>query len=159
MTLTFIQTPIRRYTFQSLKIKKWVESKVTGDVLNLFAGKVKLNCDETRNDIDPNMISEYHKDALDFVVDCKNAFDVVILDPPYSYRKGMELYRGNYVSKFRRLADEMPRIVKDLGCVISFGYHTTFIGERRGFKLEELCIFGHSGAQHATIAIIERKMR
>ena len=72
------------------------------------------------------------------------------------------------VSKIQ--ADEISSIIKErinnfelsvdineTGKVISFGYHTTFLGKKRGFELEEVCIFGHSGAQHATIAIVENK--
>ena len=49
--LTLINTNLRRYTFQSPKIRKWVEERSKGKVLNLFAGITKLNLDETRNDV------------------------------------------------------------------------------------------------------------
>jgi predicted membrane-bound spermidine synthase len=157
MKLTLINTNLRRYTFDSPKIKKWVEDRAKGKVLNLFAGKNKLNLDEIRNDIDKTMVADYHKDALDFVKGCKEKFDTIILDPPYAYRKAMEMYNGNYSSKFKQLADEIPRILKKDGIVISFGYHSTFLGKKRGFKLNELCVFAHGGSQHCTIGIIEDK--
>jgi len=31
------------------------------------------------------------------------------------------------------------------------------MGNVRNYELEELCVFGHGGAQHCTIAIIEKK--
>jgi tRNA G10 N-methylase Trm11 len=157
MKLTLINTNLRRYTFDSPKIKKWVEDRAKGKVLNLFAGKNKLNLDEIRNDIDKTMIADFHKDAVDFVKECKGKFDTIILDPPYAYRKAMEMYNGNYSSKFKQLADEIPRILKKDGIVISFGYHSTFLGKKRGFKLNELCVFAHGGSQHCTIGIIEDK--
>jgi tRNA G10 N-methylase Trm11 len=157
MKLTLINTNLRRYTFDSPKIKKWVEDRAKGKVLNLFAGKNKLNLNEVRNDIDKTMVADYHKDALDFVKECKKKFDTIILDPPYAYRKAMEMYNGNYSSKFKQLADEIPRILKKDGIVISFGYHSTFLGKKRGFKLNELCVFAHGGSQHCTIGIIEDK--
>jgi hypothetical protein len=67
----------------------------------------------------------------------------------------MEMYRGHYTSRFKLIADEIPQILKEDGKVISFGYHTTFMGKKRGFQLDKLCVFAHSGAQHATIGIIE----
>lgn len=43
--LTLINTNLRRYTFESPKIRQWVESKSNGKVLNLFAGTTKLKND------------------------------------------------------------------------------------------------------------------
>jgi tRNA G10 N-methylase Trm11 len=157
MTLELINTNLRRYTFESPKIKKWVEENSSGKCLNLFAGKTKLNLDEVRNDIDQSMLADYHLDALKFVKQCNDKFDTIILDPPYAYRKAMEMYKGNYTSKFKLIADEITRLLKNNGKVISFGYHTTFMGKKRGFELERLCVFAHGGAQHATIGIIEVK--
>lgn len=157
MMLELINTNLRRYTFESPKIKKWVEENSSGKCLNLFAGKTKLNLDEVRNDIDQSMLSDYHLDALKFVKQCNDKFDTIILDPPYAYRKAMEMYKGNYTSKFKLIADEITRLLKNNGKVISFGYHTTFMGKKRGFELEKLCVFAHGGAQHATIGIIEVK--
>lgn len=155
MKLELINTNLRRYTFESPKIKKWVEGNSSGKCLNLFAGKTKLNLDEVRNDIDKDMLADYHLDALEFMKQCEDKFDTIILDPPYAYRKAMEMYKGNYMSKFKLIAEEIPMLLKKDGRVISFGYHTTFMGKKRGFELKKLCIFAHGGAQHATIGIIE----
>jgi len=76
-----------------------------------------------------------------------------------SYRKSIEMYKGNYTSKFKLIADELPRILKPKGIVISLGYHSTFLGKVRGFEKQELCVFGHSGSQHCTIAIIEQRIK
>ena len=153
---TLIRTNLRRYTFESPKIKEWVESRAEGNVLNLFAGRTLLNLNEVRNDVDESMNAIHHKDALDFVKEWNGEkFDTIILDPPYAYRKSMEMYNGNYTSKFKLIADNISRILKEGGQVISFGYHSTFMGTKRGFKLKELCVFAHGGAQHCTIGIIE----
>ena len=58
-------------------------------------------------------------------------FDTVILDPPYSYRKSMEMYNGNLNSKFKLIADNLPRIVTLTARIISFGYHSSFFGLTR----------------------------
>jgi len=159
MVLELINTNLRRQTFESPKIKEWVESNCSGRVLNLFAGKTKLSVDELRNDIDEAAIANYRYDALDFVLYAKNElgelFDTVILDPPYSYRKSMEMYNGNLNSRFKLIADNLPFILRPTAKVISFGYHSTFLGKKRGYVLEKMCVFAHGGAQHCTIAIIE----
>jgi len=156
--LSLINTNLRRYTFESPKIKEWVEDRSRGFVLNLFAGKTKLNLNEFRNDINPDMPALTHMDAVDFAKKYKGRkFDTIICDPPYSYRKSMEMYEGKYASNFRMLSDLLPFILKETGIIISFGYHSTFLGKVRGFKLKELCIFAHGGAQHCTIGIIEER--
>ena len=157
ITLELINTNLRRYTFESPKIKKWVEQNSQGKVLNLFSGKTKLNLDEVRNDINKDFLAEYHKDAVDFVMEWKgDKFDTIILDPPYAYRKAMEMYDGNYTSRFKMLADIIPKILSDKGVVISFGYHSTFLSKKRNAELKKLCVFAHGGAQHCTIGIIEK---
>ena len=154
--LTLINTNLRRHTFESPKIKEWVESRSFGKVLNLFAGKTKLNLDEVRNDVDEEMNADFHTDALDFVRKWKgHEFDTIICDPPYSIRKSMEMYKGNLNSRFKLIADNAPRILSNDGVIISFGYHSSFLGKVRNFKLKELCVFAHGGAQHCTIGIVE----
>ena len=158
MELELINTNLRRYTFESPKIKKWVEENSNGKCLNLFAGKTKLNINEVRNDIDDIALKDYQMDALDFVkyaIKENMSFDTIILDPPYAYRKAMEMYNGNYTSKFKQIADLVLEILNKDGKVISFGYHSTFLGKKRNTKLVKLCVFAHGGAQHCTIGIIE----
>ncbi len=156
--ISLIRTSLRRYTFESKKIMNWVLSNSRGQVLNLFAGKTILGLGEIRVDLDCALNPDFAVDALDFVTTYKgNKFDTIIIDPPYSYRKSMELYKGNYSSRFKRLADVIPSILLKNGVVISFGYHSTFLSRTRGFNLYKLCVFAHGGAQHCTIGIIEKK--
>ena len=157
-TTEIIRTRIRKYTFESTKIKQWVESNSAGKVLNLFAGSTLLDLEEVRNDLNPEANADYNLDAVDFVKSWEGEkFDTIILDPPYNYRKAMELYQGRYSSRFKILADLIPEILNPNGKVISFGYHSTFLGKGRGFNLDHLCVFAHGGAQHCTIGIIESR--
>lgn len=156
--LELINTNLKRYTFECPKIKKWVEDNSYWKCLNLFAWITKLNLDEVRNDIDEKALAEYHKDAVDFVSEWKwEKFDTIILDPPYAYRKAMEMYQGNYTSRFKLLADNIGIILNDWWSIISFGYHSTFMGKKRWYWLHKLCVFAHWGSQHCTIGIIEKQ--
>ena len=108
--LEIIHTNLRRYTFESPKIKKWVERNSYGKVLNLFAGKTLLALDEIRNDIDEQeAVADYHMDCVDFVQKWHEQrctkYHTIILDPPYALRKAMEMYNGNYTSRFKMLAE------------------------------------------------------
>lgn len=161
MKLEYFVTPINRYTFQSKKIKRFVEKWCNGKILNLFAGKTSLNVNEVRVDISDEFKPDYCMEALDFIIywktNFKVKFDTIILDPPYSYRKAMESYNGNYVSSFRKLKNELNEIINDGGLVISFGYDSTGMSRIRGYRKLAIALFNHKGAHHDTIAIVEQK--
>jgi 23S rRNA G2069 N7-methylase RlmK/C1962 C5-methylase RlmI len=160
MKFTYMKTPLRRYTFENRRIREWVEQHVEGDVLNLFAGKTFLNCREVRNDLREEMPAHYHMDALELVKGWDGKpFDTVILDPPYAYRKSMTKYDGAVSSPFNKVKDEIVRILSVEGIVITFGYHSNVMGEKRGFQQDHLLVMSHGGAIHDTIAIIERKVK
>lgn len=159
-----MKTQLLIYTFENSKIREWVEENVEGRVLNLFAGKTKLNCDEVRNDIRKEMPADYYKDALDFVFFWKEnhsqePFDTVLLDPPYSYRKSMTKYEGAVSSPFNQIKNGLLDIVTGRGIVITFGHHSVVMGEKRGFVQEHLLLMSHGGAIHDTMAVIERSRR
>jgi len=159
MRLTYLKTPLNKYTFKSPKIKTWVESHCYNKrVLNLFAGQTILNnCIEVRNDSDQSMIADYHLDALDFVKQWyKEPFDIIVLDPPYSYRKSMEFYNGHKASRFNQLKDCITAILTPHGEVITFGYQSVSMGNSRGFEQKEILLMSHGGAIHDTIAVLEQ---
>lgn len=160
MKMNHMKTPIHRYTFKSKKLRQWVEENVEGKVLNLFAGQVKLECNEVRNDIDEAMLAHHHLDAVEF---CRQwfgeKFNTIILDPPYSYRKSMEKYNGKVMSPFNLLKDEILRILNSGGIVMTFGYHSVSMGTLRGFVQEHILVISHGGAIHDTIAVIERRIK
>lgn len=158
MKFTYMKTPLYRYTFKNKKIRKWVEEHVEGRVLNLFAGKYRLQCDEVRNDVRVDMPADYHMDALDFVKRFDGPkFNTILLDPPYAYRKSMEMYDGAVSSPFQAIKNNLERIIKPHGLVITFGYHSNVMGKNRGYVQEHILLMSHGGAIHDTIAVIERK--
>ena len=149
--------PLHRYTFSVRPMRIWVESRCENRVLNLFAGQTLLNVGETRNDLDPAMPADYHLDALQFLRSWQGEkFNTILLDPPYAYRKSMEMYKGMVCSPFRQLKDEIPRCLAPNGIVITFGYHSVVMGAARNFTTERLALFSHGGAIHDTIACVER---
>lgn len=153
-----MRTPLYRYTFKNNNVRKWVEQHVEGLVLNLFAGKYHLNCKEIRNDIREDMPADYHMDALEFVKQWENGlFNTIILDPPYAYRKSMEMYDGAVSSSFNQVKNHIKNILAPNGITITFGYHSNSMGKTRGFKQEHILLMSHGGAIHDTIAVIERK--
>lgn len=151
------QCPLHRYTFSVKPVRFWVEGVCEGRVLNLFAGPTSLNVDEIRNDLDDSMPADFHEDALNFLRKWHGGkFNTILLDPPYAYRKSMELYKGMVCSPFRQLKEEILHCLKPGGLVITFGYHSVVMGKHRQFNLERIALFSHGGAIHDTIATVER---
>ena len=162
---SYMKQPLNKYTFKAPQVKKWIEEHCKDKlVLNLFAGPTRLlGCTEITNDLDESFGTMHNSDALDLVIrwirtNPKYEVDVIILDPPYSYRKSMELYNGHRNSRFKRLLDIIPIILKPYGKVITFGYHASVMGKNRGFRVKEILIVYHSGAQHSTLATVEERI-
>ena len=158
MILTYLKVPLNKYTFSVKPIREWVTSRSNGEVLNLFAGKTKLDLNELRIDSDPTMNADIYSDAYDFVFNTNKTFDTVILDPPYAYRKSMEMYNGNKMSRLNALKDSLYNKTNTNGLIITFGYHSVSMGTNRGFEQVEILLMSHGGAIHDTIAVVERKI-
>jgi len=155
MKIDYIKCPLNTYTFSVKPIREWVERECKGYVLNLFAGKTKLSINEYRVDMDKTMKADNYMDAYDYVKKCDKKFDTILLDPPYSYRKSMEMYNGHKSSRFNALKNILPRILNKNGKVITFGYHSVSMGKNRGFIQEKILLISHGGGIHDTIAVIE----
>lgn len=160
MEFTYLTQPPKRYTFEQPKLKLWTEERCVGKVLNLFAGKVKLNVDEVRVDIDPEMNPDYLMDSYDFVLMAKDRqmfFDTIILDPPYNLRKAREKYNGRYIGSFTKIKNELSYLQKPSGIIITYGYDTVGMSKSRGYTKIEVCIVCHNGDHNDTLVIMEKK--
>jgi len=163
MIFTYLKQPLNKYTFHAPKTKAWVEQQCEGQItLNLFGGPTRLTgCMEISNDLNTELGTTYHMDALDCIrMLAKQGKKVkrVLLDPPYSYRKSMEHYKGNLNSRFKQILDVIPDVLEQDGWVITFGYHSSVMSGKRGFRIREVCIISHGGAQHDTIATVEERI-
>lgn len=163
ISFTYLLQPPKRYTFEQLRLKKWVEKWCVGTVLNLFAGKVYLNVDkEARVDIDPQMPADVHMDAYKFVTAWKDRngkkFGTIVLDPPYGLRKAKEKYGGRYVGSMAKIMDVLPEILVPGGHVISLGRNSVGMSRSRGFEKLAICLVCHSGDHGDTICVVERKI-
>jgi len=158
LNFTYMAQPPRRYTFQQPKLRAWVEWWCKGSVLNLFCGTTKLNVDEVRVDLDPDVNPDYCTDAYEIVMFCVEngiAFDTLVLDPPNNYRKAKEKYGDRWMGPLVRIRNELPKIMNDGGRVIGFGYGSVGMGKVRGFEKIALCLVCHNGEYNDTIGLVE----
>ena len=151
----YLSQPPCRYTFEMPELKLWTESMCKGKVLNLFAGKTKMDVDEFRVDIDKEMPADHYGDAYEFLNSTNLKFNTAILDPPYNLRKSREKYQGRYIGSFTKIKNALPRVLLPGATVISFGYDTTGMSVGRGFIKTAICLVCHNGDHNDTICLVE----
>jgi len=156
MKFKYLLQPPRKWTFEQPKLRKWIEEHCEGKVLNLFAGKTKLNIDEYRVDSNNEFNPDLVIDALKFLKTTNMKFDTIILDPPYSLRKSYEKYQGHYIgSKWTQIRRAIPRVCKNNTRVISLGYNSQGMSKTLGFKKVAICLVCHNGDHNDTIVTVE----
>jgi hypothetical protein len=154
-------------TFSIKCISKLIHKYLKSDMLSIdpFANKNKIA--KITNDLNTEFDTDYHLDALDFLKQFEdNSIDFVLYDPPYSPRQVSECYKklGKTVnmqttqsSFWGNLKNEISRVTKPNGYVISFGWNSNGIGKTKGFELIEILLVGHGGNHNDTICTVERK--
>ena len=157
--MLYMEQPPHKWTFEQPELKAWVESKCRGKVLNLFAGKTKLNVDEYRIDISDEYGPDKNIDAFEFVSKTEMKFDTIVFDPPYNLRKSREKYQGRYIGSLTKIKNELSRILNPRGIIIHFGYDTTGMGETRGFKKVSVLVICHFGDHNDTLVLIDEKIQ
>ena len=94
--------------------------------------------------------------------------DTVLYDPPYSPRQVSECYKkfGQTVnmqttqaSYWSKQKEQIGRIVKPNGIVITCSWNSGGIGKKYGFEIEEILLVAHGGWHNDTIVVVERKTR
>lgn len=154
------------WTFTIKPIRELLQEEVRGVSCDPFAGE---NSPATvTNDINPDRPALFHMDALEFLKQQPNEhYDTVLLDPPYSHRQVSEHYKaaGMKVTGWhtssgwaRTVKDEVARITKVGGKVISFGWNTAGIGLKRGFEINRILIVPHGGTKNDTLVTVETKL-
>lgn len=154
---TFSIPPIREL------IEKYTPSAKT--IVDPFANTSKIAT--ITNDLDPGMDTDYHMDATDFLkMFDSESIDMVLYDPPYSPRQVSECYKrlGETVdmkttqaSYWSKQKEEIGRIVKPGGVVITCSWNSGGIGKKYGFEIEEILLVPHGGWHNDTIVVVEKK--
>jgi len=138
------------------------------DWIDPFAGMYSPA--EFTNDLNPEMPSKYHMDALEFLTSTETYSGAGILfDPPYSLRQVKECYESlgrNFtmqdsqdVGRWTGIKKEIARIIRPSGYVISFGWNSQGVGKQNGFEIVEVLLVCHGAAHNDTICTVERKVQ
>jgi len=117
------------------------------------------------NDANPECEVDYHLDALDFLkLWNDNSVDWVLYDPPYSLRQLKECYDdiGRAMTQhesqrfFADVKEEIIRILKPSGMVISFGWQSGGVGAKWRFTRTHYMSLYHGGIHNNTIITVDR---
>jgi hypothetical protein len=149
------------WTFTMKPIQDLFNKYEVGDGwLDPFSGKNSPA--ELTNDIEP--YSKYQMDALDFLKLWRdNSIGGVLFDPPYSVEQCLRRYTPKHngtagrAEYWARCKDEIARIVRPNGKVISFCWDSTGIGKSRGFDIEEIVLLCHGACHNDTIVTVDKK--
>lgn len=140
-TIHYIEDGCFKYTFEAKKVKIIVEKHCVGNILNLFAGKTKLNVTEIRVDISNEFEPDFNMDAKDYIryaIKENHKYDSIIYDPPWNERKSKEFYNGKYIGKFTKLKDGIVSLLKYNGRIISAGYEISNFGKKRNMEIKKI---------------------
>lgn len=153
-------------TFDIKPIKELISKYYHKNSIDPFANKNKIAT--YTNDINPEFKCTTNLDAIDFLqlFDTED-IDLVLYDPPYSPRQVSEVYKelGKTVnmqttqsSYWSKQKEEIARIVKRGGIVITCGWNSGGIGIKNGFEIVEVLLVPHGGWHNDTIVTVERKI-
>jgi 16S rRNA G966 N2-methylase RsmD len=156
-------------TFSIKPIKQLIERNlIEGLWLDPFSRNSPFKDITVTNDLSTDFEADYHLEALDFLKRfSSDSVDGVLFDPPYSPRQISECYKnvGRAVhmkdtqsSFYTERKQEVARLVKKRGIVISFGWNSGGIGKTLGFEIIEIMLVAHGGAHNDTIVTVERKL-
>lgn len=116
-----IKQLIQRYLSASPAGARWIDP---------FANDSIFKHRMYTNDLNPDMPTDEHKDALAFLCAIpSNSVDGIVFDPPYSVHQVITSYNGvgNPIKQITRYRLELIRVLKDNGVILFFGWDSNGI--------------------------------
>lgn len=149
-----------RWTFQSAKIREWVEGWCRGRVLNACAGKTHLELEDVvRNDIDDGRDADLHVDVCEIADHFEpGSFDTVVYDPPFSQNQANRSYGGREVGDDALAKRQFHELLRGDGRVIQLGYSTTCMPISLGYTREAVAVFNTLGRMNDYLGTVDRKV-
>jgi len=136
-------------TFTIKPIKELIQQELGDNYIDPFPFEGKVDC------------FDYYKTLKDNSTMCG------VLDPPYTKRQVSEHYKKNggictgwHTSSgwIAKVKDEMLRVIKPGGKVITFSYNSGGMGKKRGFELTRILLVCHGAEHNDTICTVEVKI-
>jgi hypothetical protein len=173
-----------KWTFQMKPVRELLEVESKGRIIDGSCGQSDFA--DIRNDLNADTKAHCHLDITEFFKRIRNEYaDTVLLDLPYSSTQISVSYKNMSKPKehstglkesddtkritmldtsshfYSKVKDEIKRVVKKGGKVISFGWNSVGMGKERGFrgfKKTKIMLVCHGGNHHDTIVTVEEKL-
>jgi len=149
-----------KWTFQSEKIRRWVQRRLEGRVLNACAGKTKLAHDHeiVRNDINEQRDADLHLDVCEIADELEaGSFDTIVYDPPFSQYQASRSYDGQDVGDAALAKRQFDLLLRPGGRVIQFGFTTTCMPFALGYERQEVAVWNTLGRQNDYLSAVDKK--
>ena len=153
------------WTFQMKYVKQLVTEEIVHPSVDAFAGHSIMST--VTNDINPNLPTMFHEDALTFLERQPDiSFMTAIYDPPYSNNQFRECYKefgqepnpqvfnAHWQSVVK---DNIARVLKPGGKAICCGWNTVGIEKGRGLELKRILCVCHGRQHNDTVITVEQK--
>lgn len=152
-----------RWTFETPKIRDWVEHHLTGRTLNMCAGPTELthSAEITRNDLNTDIDADIHVDArtLDQHFD-PNTFDTLLYDPPFSENQAETTYDITSASTDQTpIHNTIDTLLKPGGTLIHFGFDSTIMPPTYRYKPNKIALWNNLGGQYDWLSCVTQKPR
>lgn len=140
------QVNSEKWTFQDSKVRKWVEDRLEGDVLNACAGETQLRHtgDIHRNDVNEDRPADTHHNLKSLDEHLNTQFDTIVYDPPWSVFQVNDKYEGrgqDTIKQSTLMAQSIDELLKVGGKVLCFGYTINMIPTSMDYDIDEIAVF------------------
>lgn len=151
------------WTFKVKPIKALLDDEIAGaEWADPFAGYNSPA--KYTNDIEEDRPTTHHMDGLEFLKTFSDSsLDGVIFDPPYSTEQALRRYTPKHggtagrAEYWARCKDEIARIVRSNGKVISMCWDSNGVGKKREFYITRILLVCHGACHNDTIVTVENK--
>ena len=135
-----------KWTFQDETVRRWVERRLRGDVLNACAGETRLHHDGEihRNDINEERPADTHHNLKELHEHLDRTFDTVVYDPPWSVFQVNDKYDGrgqDTIKQSTLMARAIDELTHSGSVVLGFGYTINMVPTSMNFDLDEVAVF------------------
>ena len=160
LELSYHTVSPNKWTFQSDKIRRWVERRLEGRVLNACAGKTKLAHDHeiVRNDLDEDRDADLHVDVCEIADHFESeSFHTIVYDPPFSQNQANRSYDGKQVGDDALTKRQFDELLAPGGRVIQFGFTTTCMPVSLGYERLEVGVWNTLGRCNDYLSVVDKK--
>jgi hypothetical protein len=155
-----------KWTFQIPVIADFISKYLfkAKNVLFPFAGQTRYPAHPSIDyiDIDPTVpkpvIVGNTLDILPQLVQQNKKYDLIISDPPFTFCQCLRRYKNKDFQEISICKKYYDDLLNADGRIIHFGFNSTGMGLKRGYKKEVLFVVNHGGSHNDLLILVERKM-